>query len=837
MGSEPGLLLCGDFVAACAPVAWTAVAASIMSLNKASAWRVKYRDMKGTQKIRVRIENLGVHECNRGGVYPAGIRCRDLCIEVLKIGFLQEEFTHALVAVEEKPIEQIRQSMDYVSASQYNRVASLQDEHLRTCFDEPYGSVQYKCLSHSHTCMFLRAFLTKAEWKIDPIELKRLEKTIKPCDEQGKLCMTAVAATENGKELVQVIRDGVDCEVLSWKMSEEEPTAAAVISCALNRCSDLAMRTTEWSALYTLKGEIIKAARTQQLNQTAVAAATAELPELFERVAYAQVLDACHVELDSAADDPDLPELFDFLVSLGVGANSYCDDLEAFGKRFVDSKQRQMRFAAFGVLNKIHVAYPWMKIAILKRAYWRPTKSTWCANPEPWWDKLPTAAMDSAEQLLRYVHVTAVAAGWEHRKKTQWLGNVDIAIANALADIQGKHKGKPPVDKAREAMLNCLVNMPGMDLTVFGADPPEGCEWVKFEKAQPHTAEAASTSPTAVAADTEAKVNLLQFNEKTGERLNTQVQFANPEKKSIHMQIPWKDWHEQNLCMGATQADKASVLTLLQNIHHRWDPSSVDVNLMLRDGKISVVAGSKVKKNAIMLPPCVPNKMVVHDANNEHPLAVPITVLLSNNKVKENHTEKNAERVAHFLLCPDFKAPTAVAASSSSKSLVPTDESHDAAVPQLVYSKDHSESLSPFWAVRRITNDALQHEKDEMTKEMKNTGEKQKMPQFNCQFANRVHNCLSVADVGEQCLSSTRFVTVPYITNTKELAEGDELIVQHVPRAKKKSQKKREMSWRDVHQQEMKDSKKKPATKRNKREADRSCGPYMKGRAQHSGDM
>ena len=79
----------------------------------------------------------------------------------------------------------------------------------------------------------------------------------------------------------------------------------------------------------------------------------------------------------------------------------------------MDSKQPQMRFAAFGVINKIDVAYPWLKIAILKRAYWKPAKSTWCANPDYWWDKVPKAPMDSAEQLLRCVHVTAVAADWE----------------------------------------------------------------------------------------------------------------------------------------------------------------------------------------------------------------------------------------------------------------------------------------------------------------------------------------------------------------------------------------------------------------------------------------
>ena len=34
----------------------------------------------------------------------------------------------------------------------------------------------------------------------------------------------------------------MDCEVFSWKIEVEEPTAAAVISTALNKCSDFAIR-------------------------------------------------------------------------------------------------------------------------------------------------------------------------------------------------------------------------------------------------------------------------------------------------------------------------------------------------------------------------------------------------------------------------------------------------------------------------------------------------------------------------------------------------------------------------------------------------------------------
>ena len=204
--------------------------------------------------------------------------------------------------------------------------------------------------------------------------------------------------------------------------------------------------------------------------------------------------------------------------------------------------------------------------------------------------------------------------------------------------------------------------------------------------------------------------------------------------------------------------------------------------------------------------------MAVHDATNEHPMAAQISMILSDNKDTQSPGDKTAERKVEFLLCPDFKAPTAVAASSCSADLCQfgADRSFGfIRVPRLVYSKDHSESLSPFWAVRRISNDALQHEKDEMTKQMKQTGEKQKLPQFNCQLATRVHNCLSVADVGEHCLTSTRFIIVPYITNTKELAEGDELIVQHFPRIRGKQLTQRDMSWRDAHMQDMTNNKKK----------------------------
>ena len=61
-------------------------------------------------------------------------------------------------------------------------------------------------------------------------------------------------------------------------------------------------------------------------------------------------------ELKISADDPDLPDVFDYLRSLGVGKNTYVDRLQESGAAFVDSKKRQLRFSAFAIAIKRNLA-------------------------------------------------------------------------------------------------------------------------------------------------------------------------------------------------------------------------------------------------------------------------------------------------------------------------------------------------------------------------------------------------------------------------------------------------------------------------------------------------
>ena len=105
---------------------------------------------------------------------------------------------------------------------------------------------------------------------------------------------------------------------------------------------------------------------------------------------------------------------------------------------------------------------------------------------------------------------------------------------------------------------------------------------------------------------------------------------------------------------------------MLENIHRKWYVSTVYVRILLCEGKAFVVAGAKVKTNALMLPPCVPQSNKVMDITKEHPFVVQVSVCLTDNADAQTRGDKTFERKVDLLLWPEFKTPTAVAASSGS---------------------------------------------------------------------------------------------------------------------------------------------------------------------------
>ena len=73
----------------------------------AMAWRAKYSKLDHDGKpLRTteRIDHLGVHPQNRGGVCPAGVSCMALWQDVVGAGFVKEFNLGVVVAKEPPPL-------------------------------------------------------------------------------------------------------------------------------------------------------------------------------------------------------------------------------------------------------------------------------------------------------------------------------------------------------------------------------------------------------------------------------------------------------------------------------------------------------------------------------------------------------------------------------------------------------------------------------------------------------------------------------------------------------------------------------------------------------------
>ena len=81
--------------------------------------------------------------------------------------------------------------------------------------------------------------------------------------------------------------------------------------------------------------------------------------------------------------------------------------------------------------------------------------------------------------------------------------------------------------------------------------------------------------------------------------------------------------------MAETNAEKATIVAMMENIHRRWDTSAADVKIMSLDNKPSVVAGANLQAWGLLLPPCIPKNCKVYDVSSEHPMAVPVTISLA----------------------------------------------------------------------------------------------------------------------------------------------------------------------------------------------------------------
>jgi hypothetical protein len=753
---------------------------------QASAFRAKYRkvDLDGKAiKTVLPIESLGVHQKNRGGNYPGGYRCKSLCVTVLEEGFVKDEVNHACVVVEEARVEEIlaRANPDtLVTASKYNAEQCSRDELLLHCFKAPYDNVRYSMLSHNHMMLVMRSFQSRAKWDLPA----HVEKKLVYCDSEGRLSATAVAAGANGKELGEMLLEGIACEVLSYKMELEEPGAAAIISSAMNIPQQLGMHTTELSAVAVLRGEIIL----QMINN------------LSQRVAFKTVLDRVRAELHHAADDPDLPEVFDFLISNGVGVNAYIDELLLWTRTYVDSKKRQLRFSSFGVINKMDARCPLSKVAVVKRAYRKPPVNGFCPCPECAWGDFGYEHAEKLEEILRFFHGSCkeIFAVMPPHSRTHILGNIDIAAAEAFWNTKpAKKDGSQKLEENLLAATSKYMRDLRLDDHSKSAwDLPNVAGWISFYIAL-DSAETKQDTPTLSAIP-----NVIHFDEKSGEKLRSQVEYLAPGKglQETPFKLPWREWRAGIASsLANAEAEKTSAVAVLHTLHTTYDVTKEPIDVWTNHkGICYVTAQTKTDPGVIRLPPCISKTCKVYD-RSEHPHAVQMSLEVRGNPggdATARDESVDAPKITYYVN-PEFKPPKHTESKNAVAGAdVLNEEKSDvtAVADPWVWGPPGSETMHPFWAVRRMTKNQMAREAATASCDLVSN---RVLPRFNCKLQIQVLSMVIVGVVVDVTVNSTRTCEVPFLTNSLQLEEGEELFLEVYDTEKSHKKDPAKRTWKD----------------------------------------
>ena len=217
-------------------------------IKQSICFRAKYKSADKPTVIVLHPLSVVPHPKNRGGDQVKSLRTMQLNGTVATEGYDPIEANSNGVAVEQKP------SVEGGSGR------TFQDAFEETCKTDPdmlasgEGIVAIAgSLSHSHLNCATRNIIGRKKGCECPPGRKKCECGIWPIlDDDGNYCLVKVQAHDDA--WARDCHSGVGWELLSWKMDEEEPDAALIISIALNKKNEAAMKTGHTEIWNTLVG-------------------------------------------------------------------------------------------------------------------------------------------------------------------------------------------------------------------------------------------------------------------------------------------------------------------------------------------------------------------------------------------------------------------------------------------------------------------------------------------------------------------------------------------------------------------------------------------------------
>lgn len=747
-------------------------------LQAAMAFRVKYRLDAVRPKRRIAMRSFAPHLMNRGGheVYPNPIDVRALGLKLIQ-NFDYAEANHNGVAVEEIPPE-VRAThgfKDPWTGGVYEGIGPYNDRNCRG--HEIYAgvfnadlarSVIFGALSHSHLALVLLCIMVGAKWSVRD---KDGNHTF-PCDRAGNLDASAVA--DQDPVLKQILQEGLEFEILSYKIYMEEPTACSLISDALNNAQKIALKQTELSALSALTGAVGLSAVAGEVNFDAIKA-------------------GLRTQLETFVDEPEFIEMFDFVVKLGANRNSYLPNFLKFTSKCVSSKFRRLRLQTCTVLNKCK-AGPLGKIALAKRSLRsKPGPGGHCPAPESELEKRSEAEFYLLEQILLFFHQdckAAVAAAVPEEEQTFFFANVDGVAADAFVktpmgvDPRNLRAYRDALVSATAKYWKQLDDAIKDDKKVSIEECVSARGWKRFKDALAEKEDKEQAS--AVADITPTAPVLIRYDEARSSASNAPEIRVAVAASTARQPLPWVAWLRTQVAKESSEGGgaEAAAKLALRMLHTQACRKAlvdgadgcpaVDVQWDPKDKAKVVVTTKLAEAGSIELMPCVPKYFKLR-SDSTHPDRVHIYVF--------EKTQHDRSRGHDFYVHPEWETPE--------EAVLPTNATGE----HRVWKWKGGESMHPRWAVRRMTQDHLRKHMPGAT--------------FNMEERTKL---LTIMGIGGAS-SLTYVVKVPVLTNTVDIQTGVELIFEAIPKPVKAV---KAIDWKD--DQKTTEAKRQGEERKRKRE-------------------
>ena len=236
-------------------------------------------------------------------------------------------------------------------------------------------------------------------------------------------------------------------EMLGWQMELEEPSAASIISVALNKKSEAAMKTSHTEIMNCL-GDLCN-----------------PRPGNYE-VPWVQIRDKMVELYGPAVDHPDFFQAFRLLLDLGGRESPHVLDLREFVSCRVNAKVRKMRFEAYPLVTGYPPDVPKLKVASLKWAYKQETTRGWCQLPQSISHRLDKDSktnmkifIQDIDQVLCWMtkaaNVLIKEGANSLNARTKWIAEVDVGIMNRIYEVPKQKEGMTVADQQAELAEEC----------------------------------------------------------------------------------------------------------------------------------------------------------------------------------------------------------------------------------------------------------------------------------------------------------------------------------------------------------------------------------------------